>query len=104
MAYDARFLYAKNLRGKLYRDEKTGNLIEYCGHIFVVYPRFGVESDSHAKFIPLERKTFEGFEGTCQSCGDILFVSAVDVVKDYEAANKVLESALKEMNKVEVSK
>lgn len=94
--YDARFLHAKNSQGRPYRDEKTGNLVEYCCHLFVIHPVFGIDSDSHAEFIPLERKTFESFEGTCQLCGDALFVHAENVVKDFEAADKILESSLKE--------
>lgn len=95
--YDSRFIHAKTPGGKLYRDEQTGNRVEYCLHSFVVHPLFGVESDFHAEFIPLERKTFEGFEGTCLHCGDALFVRAENVVKDYNAASKVLEKALENM-------
>ncbi len=95
--YDSRFIHAKAPGGKLYRDERTGNRVEYCLHSFVVSPRFGVESDFHAGFIPLDRKTFEGFEGTCQLCGDALIIHEENVLKDFSAVDKVLEKALKNM-------
>jgi len=95
--YDSRFLHARASNGKLYRDERTGNRVEHCLHSFVVHPLFAVESDSHAEFIPLERKTFEGFEGTCQLCGDALIIHGENVLKDFSAVDKVLEKTLKNM-------
>jgi len=102
MAYDMRFLHAKNCLGKPFRDEKTGNRIEYCPHAFILCPEFGTDSDSHAEFIPLERKTFEGFNGVCRWCGDAVYITAENVVKDHEAQNKAIEEALKDV--VEESK
>jgi len=98
------FYTQRIFKEKLYRDAKTGNRVEYCQHSFVVHPCFGTESDFHAEFIPLERKTFDGFEGTCQLCGDALLIRAENVMKDFKAVDKVLESALREMNKMEASK
>ncbi len=95
MPYDERFKHAKTRNGKPYRDERTGNLIEYCFHRFIVYPEFGSEDEFHAKFIPLERKTFEGFEGTCQFCGEIIYIDAENVVKDSETQDKILRNSFK---------
>lgn len=99
MSYHGRFKNAKNFQGKLYRDQKTGNLIEYCMHIFIVYPRFGSGVEYHANFIPLEKKTFKGFTGVCQECGEFIHIDAENVVEDETVQEKKLDEALEEVTK-----
>lgn len=94
MPYDSRFDKAVNLQGKPYRDPVTHNLIEYCMHLYIVYPDFETENDYHAGFIPLERKILVGLRGTCQTCGDIIFIQAQDVVKDAEQMDQELSRSI----------
>lgn len=95
MPYDNRFINAKNIKNKLLRDKKTGNLVEYCMHQYVIYPVFGTGTEYHSEFIPLNKQTFEGFRGMCQYCGDIIYINAEDVLKDDEQLELAIDKLLK---------
>ena len=95
MSYDGRFINAKNFKSKPYRNKNTGDLIEYCSHCYVIYPRFGSDNDYHADFIPLEKSTFEGFNGVCKECGEVIHIYPENVVKNEEEQERILEESLK---------
>jgi len=96
--YDIRFVDAKNHKGKLLRDKKTGNLLEYCPHIYITKPTFD-ECEEVASGLYYSRKIFTGLQGVCQICGDVLIISANNMANDEEEYGKMVEEAVKELGK-----
>ncbi|MGD2071962.1 MAG: hypothetical protein PVG65_00525 [Candidatus Thorarchaeota archaeon] len=94
--YHSDFQKAKNSQGKYYRDQKTGDLKEYCMHLFVIYPKYSHTTEYYADFIPESCKRFDGFEGVCQCCGEVLIISAEDVVNNRDEMEKILQQSLKD--------
>ena len=94
--YHYAFQKAKDLKGRYYRDQKTGDLINYCPHIWLIYPQFEKTTEKHADFIPENCNRFRQFQGICQFCGEVIHIYADDVVKDAEEFEKRIDEILKE--------
>jgi len=94
--YDMRFINAKNCQGKLYRDKKTGDLVQYCIHNFIIYPVFQMVDELHANFIIQNKNQFVRFEGVCTFCGEGITIFAEDVFENEKSQNKFVEELLKE--------
>ena len=95
--YDGRFIKAKNCNGKYYRDTQTGNLVEYCMHSFYIYPKFISAIDYCAGIIPEEKKEFDGFEGICYFCGEVIHIPRENLCENDEALQKELKERLEEI-------
>jgi len=94
--YHAEFINAKNCKGELYRDKNTGDLIIYCPHSYIIKPRFENRDESIANKFSYLVRTFNGFEGICIDCGDIILIHSEDVVDD-KTFDKRIEERVKEM-------
>ena len=94
--YDCRFKKAKTVKGILYRNQKTGDLEQYCSHYYIIFPVYEIQINYHAGFIPLNEQKLDKFEGICQDCGDVIMIGADCVVGSREEFDKKIEGVLKE--------
>ncbi len=89
--YHADFRDARNWANKLYRDPKSGDLLEHCCHNYIISPQWRHETELHAEFIPQDKKMFDGFECICVNCGDVLFILPDNVVTKKEQEKRIDE-------------
>ncbi len=94
--YNRRFVNAKNHKGKLYRNKQTGDLVEYCLHMFAIYPEFENNTTYHAGLIPEQGEHFARFVGVCLSCGEMITIFREDVFENYDKFDKHIEKVIKE--------
>jgi hypothetical protein len=80
--YHREFIKARNINGKQYRDEKSGNLVEYCSHSYMLKPQWVDITEMHEEFIPQNKKAFDGFVGICVFCGDITHIQPENVLSE----------------------
>ena len=99
--YHSDFSNAKNFHGKNYRDRNTGDLVEYCSHVFMIYPKWRNDTDYHAGFIPEDKKAFDGFEGVCRHCGEVIMINSDNVFSE-EDYNKEVQEIVTEINNPQV--
>ena len=96
--YHAEFVNAKNYKGELYRDKDTGNHIVYCGDSYTIKPKFKNRDEFIAGEFSYLVKTFDGFEGVCEYCGNVILVLSENVVDD-KTFDKRMAERVKEINK-----
>lgn len=96
MAYHAEFINAKNFQGERYRDD-SGNPINHCIHSFIIRPIFRTDTDYHAELIPQDKKSFDGFDGICELCGEWINISHENVLsqENFEKREKELVDELR---------
>jgi len=97
--YDGRFINRKDFKGRLYRNSQTGDFEQYCIHRFIIYPVFGMTTEHHSGFIPLNKQTFEEFRGICSECGEVIIIRAENVFENETQMEKYIDNLLKEKDK-----
>lgn len=102
--YHGGFQKAKNFKGKLYRNQQTGDMEQYCEHSYLLTPEFEFVDEHIADgAFSYSRKIFTGFEGTCKLCGEVLHISSENVLSETDYAKKVEERVV-EIEKEDNSK
>ena len=95
--YHAGFINAKDYNGRLYREKITGNSLAYCSHSYIIKPRFEDRDKTIANEFSYPVKTFDGFKGICEYCGEVILIRSEDVIDD-ETFDKRIDERVKEIN------
>ena len=88
--YDGRFVDAEDYSGKRYRDPMTGNLVNYCTHLYKFYPIYITKETHYAGIIKETSRRLDCLEGICCECGEVIVVPRNAIYASRDDVEEVL--------------
>ena len=96
MSYHAAMKLMRNFKGKLYRNQQTGDLVEYCPHSYITYPVFEPSEEFKGSICVNVGRRLDHLKLICQFCGGVSYADVSNICEDEKEANTLVDKLVAE--------